>query len=328
MPNIQIKIKNLATELESFPVDQSIVLEFSEAVEDSYLHSYIHLVQALDSGSLIHIGDTYNQNVGLIREDFKPIDIDIKIVSTNPFQISVKAIKPLTPGHSYQLLIQDSLPIEHLQAIKAISYSDSNITIVNVLESQIGTHTIEIVKDSEFIGNKHLVTLKVDDEIQTFDINKNNIIKISKLTLKLEGMVFIEGESFIVDIQDFSTKLIASFVVNFQASSTKDVLAISSNYTILKPEDIYNYNNTVNPVLDYSTVNYTVEATGINSFIVTFNTDLTDKLDLNNITYKVREAFNMYTLSSLELYDSSKIYEVETSIISSNQIEFFIREVI
>lgn len=76
--NLQITVKNKESELNSFPIDQSLVLEFSEAVEDSYLDSHINLVQALDSGSLIHIGDTYNQNVGLVKENFKPqLAIDI-----------------------------------------------------------------------------------------------------------------------------------------------------------------------------------------------------------------------------------------------------------
>ena len=35
--NLQITVKNKESELNSFPIDQSLVLEFSEAVEDSYL---------------------------------------------------------------------------------------------------------------------------------------------------------------------------------------------------------------------------------------------------------------------------------------------------
>lgn len=326
MSDIQITIKNQAFELNSFPINQSIVLEFSEAVEDSYLDTYIHLVQALDSGSLIHIGDTYNQNVGLVRENFKPVDIDIKVVNQDPFQVNIKAKLPLTPGHSYQLLVQDALPTEHLQAIKSTSYSDSNITVVGVSGNTLGTHIVEVFKDSDFTNDKHIVTLKANNEIKSFNLKDSNEVKIGGLTLKLSGLVFVQGEMFVVDVAPTISKLRTSFVANLKVSSSKDITAIDSDYVFLNPSDIYNYNNVTTE--EETPLTYTISVIGIGSFIVTFNREITDKLDFDNSSFKTREAFNMYTLSSLDLYNPLTEYMISHEILSNTEVEFTVRELI
>ena len=46
------------------------------------------------------------------------------------------------------------------------------------------------------------------------------------------------------------------------------------------------------------------------------------------MSYSVREAFNMYTLSSLDLYDRQKEYEVKYEILSKSEVEFFIEELV
>ena len=329
--NLQITVKNKESELNSFPIDQSLVLEFSEAVEDSYLDSHINLVQALDSGSLIHIGDTYNQNVGLVKENFKPVSIDVKVTSTNPFQVTVKPKQPLTPGHSYQLLVQESLPIEHLTAIKDVSYSDSHITVLSS-SGRLGTFQIEVVSDSNFTGNSHLVTLQVESEVKTVDLNKTVEVSISGLKLKLSGMVFIKGETFLVEVLEADKKLSASFVATLKASSSKDVKPIDSDYTNLSLDDLINYNNGGSQSQDNSItakdVTYELVATGFNSFIAKFNKEVVELLDLDSMSYSVREAFNMYTLSSLDLYDRQKKYEVKYEILSKSEVEFFIEELV
>lgn len=326
--NLQVTIKNTETELKSFPINQSLTLEFSEAVEDSLLGSYIYLVQALDSGSLIHIGDTYNQNVGLIKENFRPIDITFETVSVDPFQVKVKPLQPLTPGHTYQLLVQESIPSEYLSIVKSTSYSNSIIEVVKE-NGRLGNYVVNIETDSNFVNGKHMLSVSIDGVKQTFNLTDSSTIFLNGFTLKLPSQIYIKGESFTITAAAKTSKALTTFSVVLTAASTKDIKAIDDNYKSLTLDDIVNYNTQTETTLttvDVSTLTYTTLATGYASFIVTFSQAIVPELDLATIGLRFREAFNMYTLGSLGLYDSTLNYTVEYVVLSDTEIEFYIKE--
>lgn len=327
--NLQIKLLNTKDELISFPIDQSLSLEFSESVEDSFLTSYIFLVQGMDSPALIHVGDTYNQNIGIVKESFNNVDIKTTVTSRDPFVVKVTPVKPLTPGYSYTLLVKGDLPNEYMSVTKVTSYSPSNIELLGS-----NTYNEEAVlifnEDSDLTNNKHIIDITLKGHRQTFDIKREKTVNFQGYQIKFISDLYLEGESFNILVTD-KTATTTTYTVSLTTSPSKNVKPIDPSANIkLTEEDLINFNNnntaTGEPIVEEATTQ-TITYTGYNSFVLTFNKDLTDKLDYNSLTYRIREAFGMYTLSSMGLYDSTKTYEIEHTILDAKSVEFFVKEI-
>lgn len=54
----------------------------------------------------------------------------------------------------------------------------------------------------------------------------------------------------------------------------------------------------------------------------------TSDLGFDNLTHSYEEAFNMYTLNSLELYDDSKVYEIVHNIEDEKTFTLTVKEVV
>lgn len=326
--NLQIKLLNTKDELNSFPIDQSLSLEFSESVEDSFLTSYIFLVQGMDSPALIHVGDTYNQNIGIVKESFNNVDIKITVTSRNPFVVKVTPVKPLTPGYSYTLLVKGDLPNEYMSVTKVTSYSPSNIELLGS-----NTYNEEAVlifnEDSDLTNNKHVIDISLKGVRKSFDITKNKVIDFQGYKLKFISDLYLEGESFNILVTD-KTATTTTYTVSLTTSPSKNVKPIDPSANIkLTEEDIINFNNgiTATPEIEEATTQ-SITYTGYGSFILSFNKDnIINKLDFDNLKFRVREAFGMYTLTSMGLYDKDKEYKIEHTILDEKSVEFFVEEV-
>lgn len=327
--DLTINVKNTKDELLSFPIDKALILEFSERVEDAYLDAYVYIIQDLDSSKLVHIGDTYNQNVGIVKENFKPVAIGFNIISNNPFTVSVKPLQPLTPGYSYTLLVKEELPNEYLAISKSISYSSSTITLVSA-PSTSEDATLTILSDSTFTNGKHLVDISFKNIQKTVDLTYSRKITIDNYVFEFKSDFYIEGEEFTTTVVDQTSKVNTSYTFPFKAASSKNVKALDGNPNTLLTEDLLaDYNNSEDPqpvstTFDINTLTYTIEHTGENSFIVTFNQEVTDLLDLNEVTFTKNEAFRMYTLKQLGLYDPSVQYSIQSIVLDKKSVEFYV----
>ena len=327
--NLQIKLLNTKDEMASFPINQSLSLEFSESVEDSFLTSYIFLVQGMDSPALIHVGDTYNQNIGIVKESFNNVDIQTTVTSRDPFVVKVTPIKPLTPGYSYTLLVKGDLPNEFMSITKVVSHSSSNIELLGS-DKQNEEAVLIFNEDSDLTTNKHIIDITLNNVRQTFDIYKKKEIDFQGYKLKFTSNLYLEGESFNILVMD-KTSTTTTYTVSLITSPSKNVKPIDPSANIkLTEEDIVNFNNGIVPNSEQVNVETTqsITYTGYNSFILSFNKDIVEKLDFDNMVKRVREAFGMYTLGSMGLYDTDKDYTVEHTVLDKKSVEFFIKEVI
>ena len=326
--NLQIKLLNTKDELESFPIDQSLTLEFSESVEDSFLKSYIYLVQGMDSPALIHIGDSYNQNVGIVKESFNNIDITTTVISRDPFTVKVTPVKPLTPGYSYTLLVKGDLPNEFMSVTKVISHSSSNIELLGS-DKRNEEAVLIFNEDSILTNNKHIIDISINTHRQTFDITKNKTVSFQGYSISFPSDLYLEGEEFNIIVMD-KTATTDTYTVSFKTSPSKNVKPIdpSANKKITE-DDIIAFNSgiTSQPIEDNTPLASSLTYTGKSSFLITYNKEITDKLDFDNLTFKTREAFGMYTLDTMGLYDANKEYEVEYEILDKSRVEFVIKEV-
>lgn len=313
--NLEITIQNTKDELHSFPIDQSIFLGFSERVEDSLLESHIFIVQGLDSRDLLHIGDNYNQNIGIVKETFREIPVSIEVETETPFIVKVTPKAPLTPGYSYTVLVKDSLPTEYISADKVVSYCDSYI---NVLRGDLeGEFLLTVLEDSKLTPNSSLVTISIEGMTKTLDLykNKNIVLDTLKLELEFPSKIYLEGESFNIIVLG-KTDYTSSTTFPFKTSPTKHIKPINSNNKKISEKDIVDFNNSLNKNLVQSKdTTCTITTTGYNTFNITLSNPVSDKVDIDNISFTTTEAFGMYTLESLGLYSRDKIYKLTVDIV-------------
>lgn len=327
--NLQIKLLNTKDEMDSFPINHSLSLEFSESVEDSFLSSYIFLVQGMDSPALIHVGDTYNQNIGIVKESFNNVEIQTTVTSRDPFVVKVTPIKPLTPGYSYTLLVKGDLPNEFMSITKVVSHSSSNIELLGS-DKQNEEAVLIFNEDSDYTNNKHTIDITLNNVRQSFDISKKKEIDFQGYKLKFTSPLYLEGESFNILVMD-KTSTTTTYTVSLTTSPSKNVKPIDPSANIkLTEEDLVNFNDGIVSTTEQINIETTqsITYTGYNSFILSFNKDIVEKLDFANMVKRVREAFGMYTLSSMGLYDADKEYTVEFTVLDTKSVEFFIKEVI
>lgn len=327
--NLQIKLLNTKDEMDSFPINHSLSLEFSESVEDSFLSSYIFLVQGMDSPALIHVGDTYNQNIGIVKESFNNVEIQTTVTSRDPFVVKVTPIKPLTPGYSYTLLVKGDLPNEFMSITKVVSHSSSNIELLGS-DKQNEEAVLIFNEDSDYTNNKHIIDITLNNVRQSFDISKKKEIDFQGYKLKFTSPLYLEGESFNILVMD-KTSTTTTYTVSLITSPSKNVKPIDPSANIkLTEEDLVNFNDGIVSTTEQINIETTqsITYTGYNSFILSFNKDIVEKLDFANMVKRVREAFGMYTLSSMGLYGADKEYTVEFTVLDTKSVEFFIKEVI
>lgn len=314
---MNITALNSTEELKSFPINQTIKLKFDKAVEDSLLESRLSLFRLPNQTGLFNISETYNQSIGYIREKF---DIEATTISTELdngfFIVNVKPVKPLSPGFEYVLFIDKSLSEEYLSISKTVSKSSSNISID--LSNNIGSTELELEIVSEpFITStsnivKILLTELSDGSSKqyTIDLKKTTQILYGDVKINLTSPVYALGEKFSI-LSIGGTELDSNFYLKLTASLTETIKPIEPNNTFdsVTNEDLLNFfkQQTNQPIVTTPTVslinNKQIKVELPDGIVVS-------DLDLENITISVSEAFNMYTLSMLGLYDENREYFV------------------
>lgn len=328
--DLKITVLNTKEELVSFPIYQSISLEFSEKIDETLLHN-IFIVEDLDLPRLLHIGDTYNQNFGIVKESFKPIDIDYKVISETPYTVKVTPKTPLTPAQSYTLLVRDDVTSYSSSIVKTTSYSDSAIVLTDSAKVNSDLDIIiKITEDSEYKNDSHYLTFSVNGKPYSINLSKNSSIVFDNIHFLFSSDFYVKDEEFHVSLKDTASKLYSSFLVPFTCSTSKNIKPIVDTNNRLTNLDIEKYNasldnngNTTSTLIE----DYEIVTTGLNSFVVNFKSDIVDSLDLEDFEFTFREAFNMYTLINLGMYDPFLKYTVKIEKVSDKEIEVFANEV-
>ena len=323
---MKITILNTTNELKSFPLNQTIKISFEQVVEDSQLTNCISLIRLPSDTGLFNISETYNQSIGYIREkfDIEEVSFISQTETDNSFTVFIKPIKPLSPGFEYLLFIDKKLSTEYLSISKDISKSTSNISITST-STELVDLTIEIISEPYITTASNIVKLIVTDNITslttpyTLNLKTNRSFKYKEITFKLSSEVYVAGEKFSL-LSTGYTPLTNNYFVKIKTAITEDIEPINTeeSFKSVTNEDILAYyaglNDSTNTINHSSSVSVTVIGGG-KIEVSLANTDFTTAdLDFSNSEETMSEAFNMYTLTQLGLFDETKKYDVNYSI--------------
>ena len=331
---MQITALNSTEELKSFPINQSIRLKFEKAVEDSLLESRLSLIRLPNQTGLFNISETYNQSIGYIREKF---DIEETTITSElvdgSFIVVVKPVKPLSPGFEYVLFIDKTLSEEYLSISKTVSKSNSNISVDlsnNISPTEL---QIEIISEPFISSTNNIVKILLKDLVgstskqYTLDLKKTTKLVYGDLTVNFISQVYVLGEKFNI-LSIGGTELPSNFYLKLKASITESIKPIESDaeFGSISNKDLYDFFNKQSNN-DNLTLTTTIVNNGKIRIKLSDNLTTAD-LDFDNLTHSYEEAFNMYTLNLLELYDDSKVYEIVHNIEDEKTFTLTVKEVV
>ena len=331
---MQITALNSTEELKSFPINQSIRLKFEKAVEDSLLESRLSLIRLPNQTGLFNISETYNQSIGYIREKF---DIEETTITSElvdgSFIVVVKPVKPLSPGFEYVLFIDKTLSEEYLSISKTVSKSNSNISVDlsnNISPTEL---QIEIISEPFISSTNNIVKILLKDLVgstskqYTLDLKKTTKLVYGDLTVNFISQVYVLGEKFNI-LSIGGTELPSNFYLKLKASITESIKPIEADaeFGSISNKDLYDFFNKQS-----NNDNLTLTTTIVNNGKIRIKLPdniTTSDLDFDNLTHSYEEAFNMYTLNLLELYDDSKVYEIVHNIEDEKTFTLTVKEVV
>ena len=331
---MQITALNSTEELKSFPINQSIRLKFEKAVEDSLLESRLSLIRLPNQTGLFNISETYNQSIGYIREKF---DIEETTITSElvdgSFIVVVKPVKPLSPGFEYVLFIDKTLSEEYLSISKTVSKSNSNISVDlsnNISPTEL---QIEIISEPFISSTNNIVKILLKDLVgstskqYTLDLKKTTKLMYGDLTVNFISQVYVLGEKFNI-LSIGGTELPSNFYLKLKASITESIKPIESDaeFGSISNKDLYDFFNKQS-----NNDNLTLTTTIVNNGKIRIKLPdniTTSDLDFDNLTHSYEEAFNMYTLNLLELYDDSKVYKIVHNIEDEKTFTLTVKEVV
>lgn len=331
---MQITALNSTEELKSFPINQSIQLKFEKAVEDSLLESRLSLIRLPNQTGLFNISETYNQSIGYIREKFDIEETTITSELVNgSFIVVVKPVKPLSPGFEYVLFVDKTLSEEYLSISKTVSKSNSNISVDlsnNISPTEL---QIEIISEPFISSTNNIVKILLKDLVgstskqYTLDLKKTTKLVYGDLTVNFISQVYVLGEKFNI-LSIVGTELPSNFYLKLKASITESIKPIESDaeFGSISNKDLYDFFNKQS-----NNDNLTLTTTIVNNGKIRIKLPdniTTSDLDFDNLTHSYEEAFNMYTLNLLELYDDSKVYEIVHNIEDEKTFTLTVKEVV
>ena len=135
--------------------------------------------------------------------------------------------------------------------------------------------------------------------------------------------MYVLGEVFTILGTGYES-LSENLFISIKTSLTEDIKPINpeSDYSQITNEDLLNFLKKEEKVIDNK-----IELVNNSKVFVTLGDGLdVSMIDFDRLTFNTREAFGMYTLSSLELYDEKKIYEVIHEIVDSKSFYLSVKE--
>lgn len=161
---MEILLKNTEEELKSLPINSSITLIADRKIEEETLRSSISIFRLIGEQGLFNFGDSYNQSIGYIREEFSTIEYSIsskEIIPNSKYEITLKPLQPLHPNSNYGLFVDKNLDTTSISINKINSKSNSNIKVLLTSVEKIDkTIVIEVLSNPLITDKANMVTIK------------------------------------------------------------------------------------------------------------------------------------------------------------------------
>lgn len=300
-----IKILNQESELNSFPIKQSIFLYSDDLLEETNLKDNIILFRLQSESQLVSLAPPYSYTLGYIKETFDIIEMSYKIESYNSgYKITCDPIKPLNVDSKYCIFVSKDLSEKFITIEKTVSKSNSTVEVISITDTgATNQFEIEVVTTSSLVNGKNFTKFKVNGVDCLLNLRESREVTQDSYRILFKDTIYVIGEKFTVTITD-RTKLVSDFQYVFETvnSSTITPLENDNASSIVSNQDILNYyqqlNSNVTPVQIKTVPTYLSP----NIFSIQLPKDF--ELDLNSdIINEVKVAYNNYILESLNLYN-------------------------
>lgn len=336
MSYFKISVDNPQEELLSFPLNQNIKLVSSEVVEDSLIQGNITLLRNIKDTGLHNVSDLYNYNIGYVKEKFSSVPINVKIDGNN---ITVDPVEPLHPNSSYTLFLDKRLSKEHVELVKTVSKSSSQLELLideHSTETKTSTeYKIVVVSDPLITAKNNIIKLQLyvngsPDKLYTIDAKSSkNTIQFYGFMLKVFDVAYGKGEEFVLKTTHAEISLENNLVVNIETvlnSAIQPAESTDVSRTLTNQDILDFYNNTKKggetSSIDLSNIedDIRVEYVGYNRVLLHLNKLNAENLDLSNVELIEFPAYNRYDLECLGLYKECSCYKMDYKLIDKKTI--------
>lgn len=318
---MEIKVLNSDSELNSFPVTQTIRLKLNQEVDVSTLESGISLFNVISRDSLLRLSEPYNYNLGLAKENFDEVPLKFTLTPDTSvpgeYILEILPKKTLKVSSNYILFISKYLSLPYLSTTKTISKSNSSVSTIKDSNITIPPMILNIkvletnkIKDS----NTNLLKIRIEDSTegnpkdQVLNLAVKPVLFYKGLNIKFESKIYVSDEEFTIRVNNqFNSD--EDFSLTLRTSGSEDVVPMTtlessnkiSNQTIL---DYYQAINVSNVEIQTDR-----EYLDSNVLLIRLDSNITkSQIDINNITYNLRTSFNNYILKNINLYNTEYKY--------------------
>ena len=314
---MRVTVLNSEEELKSFPLTQSINISVEGKLERATIKDSIYLIRNINNTGLFNFSNTYNQSLGYIKEKFdvEAINIDVKEEGDNT-QLTITPLTPLSPGFDYTLIVSKQLSKPFLITSKENSKSTSDLKL-ETIDTKPFQFSIKILSDPLITNTSNIVKflltdLKSGTTIQKIiDLKKTNtFIYNGTYTFNFKSQIYVKDEEFVI-ISEGVVNDVVDYTLQLKACLNDALKPITNTNTSLSLTDLLstedNKQSKEEPSYSFSYINN-------NTFCLSLNNISVSDLDLEKLTYTVNEALNMYTLSSLGLYNPTNTYKLQLNV--------------
>lgn len=344
---ITIKIANSPSEIASFPIKQSIILDCSTELEDSLLKDNIALIREPKEYGLLNMSDLYNYNIGYVKEEFSSVDLDVKSYKEGDvYKIKLTPLEVLKPNSLYILYIDKQISKEFVELTKTVSKGPSSLILKNSKEAfSMGekVYTFKVMSSPKLTATLNIIKFQVfegEEPGRYFTINaksSDNLIIFEGFEILVSDSAFGLGEEFTLTLSQTGVSLTESLVKEIKTTISSKITPIENSLesSAISNEDILKYYQDLDKQTATSTtegINFTeatwqskeyeIEHLDESTFLLKLNKLDADNLDLENISYREFPSYNKYDLKLLNLYNAEDKYELVHEVLDQKTILF------
>lgn len=345
---ITIKIANSPSEIASFPIKQSIILDCSTELEDSLLKDNIALIREPKEYGLLNMSDLYNYNIGYVKEEFSSVDLEVKSYKEGEvYKIKLTPLEVLKPNSLYILYIDKQISKEFIELTKTISKGPSSLILKKSKEAfstREKVYTFKVMSSPKLTTTLNIIKFQVfegEEPGRYFTINaksSDNLIIFEGFEIIVADSAFGLGEEFTLTLNQMTgMSLTESLVKEIKTTISSKITPIENSLesSAISNEDILKYYQDLDKQTTASTtkgINFTeaswqskeyeIEHLDENTFLLKLNRLDADNLDLENISYREFPSYNKYDLKLLNLYNAEDKYELVYEVLDQKTILF------
>ena len=322
-----VSIGNSVNQLSALPIGESIFVLFDKEPHLQDCKDNISLSRLNDESTWPSLGDPNAHQISFVKDKYETVATDLIITKEGSnWQVEIAPKEPLYPNAKYFLFVNAGIRELFYTSTKPISFSASSISVLanrNVSLTDTSTYDIYITATSSLSGGKHTVrySLYKDNTVVATNVSINvintNIQLNADTFVKLNSnQPFINNEKFtvVLNTAELSTDKKYQNITTFndaEVTKTEDNPSGRLQY-----EDIvnfyknYGFGNTPIPVQSQpSDIKATVQYLTGNRILVNFDKEIkTIALVPNSFELEFSEAYGMYLLDKLELYNPDAKY--------------------